>query len=93
MLGALKNNNAMNTALFLFAALVGVTALLAYLLRKWVKTNIGSRHPRAIAPGEGFLFYEYGQPRCGVCDVNYPCIEVIYTTDNRRVEYKDVSKL
>lgn len=83
----------MNTGLFFFGALVAVTALLAYLLRKWVKANIGSRHPRDIAPGEEFFFYDHGQPRYGVCDANYTCIEVIYTTDNKRVEYKDISKL
>lgn len=83
----------MNTALFSFAALVGVTALLAYLLRKWVRQNVGCRHPKNIKPGEGFFFYEHGHPRDGVCERNHPDIEVIYTTDNRRVEYKDVSKL
>ena len=82
----------MNTALFFFAALVGVTALLAYLLRKWVRQNVGCRHPKNIKPGEGFFFYENG-PKYRVCDVNYACIEVIYTTDNKRVEYKDVSKI
>lgn len=83
----------MNTGLFFFGALVAVTLLLAYLLRKWVKTNVGSRHPKDIAPGEGFFFYENGQPRCDVCERNHPDIRVIYTALDRRVEYKDVSKL
>ena len=83
----------MNTALFFFAALVVVTVLLAYLLRKWIKQNVGTRKPSEIKAGEGFLYYEYGQPQYGVCDANYSCIEVIYTTDDKRVEYKDVSKL
>lgn len=83
----------MKTALFFFAALVAVTALLAYLLRKWIKQNVGARKPNEIKAGEGFFFYEYGQPRHGVCDANYTCIEVIYTTDNKRVEYRDISKI
>lgn len=83
----------MNTGLFFFGALVAVTASLAYLLRKWVKANIGSRHPIDIAPGEEFFFYEYGKPRYGVCDRNHTDIGVIYTALNKRVEYKDISKL
>ena len=83
----------MNTGLFFFGALVAVTLLLAYLLRKWVKTNVGSRHPKDIKTGEGFFFYEHGQPRYDVCERNHPDIGVIYTALDRRVEYKDVSKL
>ena len=55
----------MNTALFFFAALVGVTVLLAYLLREWVKTKIGSRHPRDIAPAKSSFFTSTGDPGAG----------------------------
>lgn len=83
----------MKTGLFFFAALIAVTLLLAYLLGKWVKKNIGYRRPEDIEPGEGFLFYEHGQPRYDVCGRNHPDIGVIYTSLNKRVEYKHISKL
>ena len=91
----------MNTGLFdyevLLAAaillasvvLTAVILLLAYLLKK----NVGRRRPETIAPGEGFFFYEHGQLRYDVCDQNHTDIGVIYTLLNRRVEYKNVSKL
>lgn len=83
----------MKTALFFFAALIAVTFLLAYLLRRWVKANVGRRRPEDIAPGEGFVFYEHGQPRYDVCERNHADIGVIYTALNKRVEYENVSKL
>ena len=83
----------MKTALFFIAALVAVTLLLAYLLRKWVKKNVGKRRPEDIAPGEDFSFYEHGQPRPDVCDRNHPDIGVIYTVRNERVQYKQISRL
>jgi len=83
----------MKTGLFFFAALIAVTLLLAYLLRKWVKKNIGRRRPKDIKPGEGFFFYEDGQPRADVCEQNHADIGVIYTVRNRRIEYKQISKL
>jgi len=83
----------MKAGLFFFAALIAVTLLLAYLLIKWVKENIGNRRPEDIEPGEGFFFYEHGQPRYDVCGRNHPDIGVIYTVRNKRVEYKQISKL
>ena len=95
----------MNTGLFDYEVLLAATILLAsvvliaqilllaYLLREWVKENVGTRRPETIAPGEGFFFYEHGQLRYDVCDQNHADIKVIYTLLNRRVEYKDVSKL
>ena len=90
--GALKHNT-MKAGLFFIAALVAVTLLLAYLLRKWVRENVGNRRPEYIAPGEDFSFYERGQPRHDVCDRNHPDIGVIYTVRNKRVEYEQISKL
>lgn len=83
----------MKTGLFFFAALIAVTLLLAYLLKKWVKKNIGNRRPENIAPGEGFFFYEDGHPRYDVCERNHPRHRVIYTSLNKRVEYKQISRL
>ena len=83
----------MKTGLFFFAALIAVTLLLASLLKKWVKTNVGNRRPEDIKPCEGFFFYEEGQPRYGVCERNHPDIGVIYTSLNKRIEYKHISKL
>lgn len=81
------------TLLFASAVLLAVILLLAYLLAKWVKKNAGRRRPKEIKTGEGFFFYEEGQLRYDVCDRNHPDIGVIYTLLNRRVEYKNVSKL
>ena len=83
----------MKTGLFFIAALIAVTLLLAYLLRKWVRENVGNRRPENIAPGEGFFFYEHGQPRYDVCGRNHPDIGVIYTDMDNRVEYENISKL
>ena len=83
----------MKTGLFFFAALIAVTLLLAYLLMKWVKENVGKRRPEDIEPGEGFFFYEDGKPRSDVCDRNHTDIGVIYTSLNKRIEYKHISKL
>lgn len=95
----------MNTELFNYDTLLAATILLASailiasivllvnLLKEWVRENAGHRHPKDIAPGEGFFFYEDGQLRYDVCDKNYADIGVIYTLLNRRVEYKNVSKL
>ena len=100
-----KNTNATNTELFDYEVLLAVTLLLtsvvltavilllAYLLKDWVKKNVGTRRPETIKPGEGFFFYEDGQLRYDVCERNHPDIGVIYTLLNRRVEYKNVSKL
>jgi hypothetical protein len=95
----------MNTGLFDYEVLLAATILLAsvvliaqillvaYLLKDWVKKNVGTRRPETIKPGEGFFFYEHGQLRYDVCDQNHADIGVIYTLLNRRVEYKNVSKL
>lgn len=95
----------MNTELFDYDTLLAATLLLAsvvligqilfitYLLKDWVKKNVGTRRPEDIKPGEGFFFYEYGKLRYDVCDQNHTDIGVIYTLLNRRVEYKNVSKL
>ena len=83
----------MKTGLFFFAALIAVTLLLVYLLKKWVKKRAGNRRPEDIAPGEGFFFYEDGKPRYDVCEQNHPDIGVIYTSLNKRIEYKHISKL
>ena len=90
----------MNTGLFDYATLllasvvlIAQILLLAYLLREWVKKNVGSRRPEAIEPGEGFFFYEDGHLRYDICDRNHTDIGIIYTLLNRRVEYKNVSKL
>lgn len=96
----------MNTELFDYDVLLAATILLAsvvliaqilliaYLLKDWVRENVGSRRPETIKPGEGFFFYdEHGQLRYDVCDKNYADIGVIYTLLNKRVEYKNVSKL
>jgi hypothetical protein len=77
------------TILLASVVLTAVILLLAYRLKK----NVGSRRPETIAPGEGFFFYEHGQLRYDVCDQNHADIKVIYTLLNRRVEYKNVSKL
>ena len=90
----------MNTELFDYATLllasvvlIAQILLLAYLLREWVKENVGRRRPEAIEPGEGFFFYEDGHLRYDICDRNHADAGVIYTLLNRRVEYKNVSKL
>ena len=83
----------MKTGLLFVSALIAVTLLLAYLLREWVKKNIGNRRPENIEPGEGFFFYEDGRPRYDVCGRNHPDIGVIYTSLNKRIEYKQISKL
>jgi hypothetical protein len=95
----------MNTGLFDYEVLLTATLLLAsvvliaqilliaYLLKDWVKKNVGTRRPEEIKPGEGFFFYEYGELRYDVCDKNHADIGVIYTLLNKRVEYKNVSKL
>lgn len=83
----------MKTGLLFVSALIAVTILLASLLKKWVKKNVGKRRPEDIEPGEGFFFYEHGQPRYDVCERNHPDIGVIYTKLNRRIEYKHISKL
>ncbi len=90
----------MNTGLFDYATLllasvvlIAQILLLAYLLREWVKENVGRRLPEAIEPGEGFFFYEDGHLRYDICDRNHTDIGVIYTLLNKRVEYKNVSKL
>ena len=75
------------------AILIAQILLVAYLLREWVKENVGRRRPEAIEPGEGFFFYEDGHLRYDICDRNHTDIGVIYTLLNRRVEYKNVSKL
>ena len=95
----------MNTQLFDYDVLLAATILLASailivsivllvnLLKEWVRENVGSRRPETIKPGEGFFFYKDGQLRYDVCDRNHADIGVIYTLLNRRVEYKNVSKL
>ena len=90
----------MNTELFDYATLllasvvlIAQILLIAYLLKDWVKKNVGSRRPEAIEPGEGFFFYEHGHLRYDICDKNRADIGIIYTLLNRRVEYKNVSKL
>jgi len=95
----------MNTGLFDYEVLLAAAILLAsvvliaqilliaYLLKDWVKKNVGTRRPEEIKPGEGFFFYEHGQLRYAVCDKNHADIGVIYTLLNKRVEYKNVSKL
>lgn len=83
----------MKTGLFFVSALIAVTLLLAYLLRKWVRENVGNRRPENIKTGEDFSFYERGQPRSAVCDRNHPDIGVIYTVRNKRVQYEQISKL
>ncbi len=95
----------MNTGLFDYEVLLAATILLAsviliasilllaHLLKEWRRENVGSRRPETIKPGEGFFFYEHGHLRYDVCSQNYADIEVIYTLLNRRVEYKNVSKL
>jgi hypothetical protein len=75
------------------AVLIAQILLIAYLLKDWVKKNVGTRRPETIAPGEGFFFYEHGQLRYDICDKNHADIGVIYTLLNKRVEYKNVSKL
>ena len=62
----------MNTGLFDYEVLLAATILLAsvvliaqilliaYLLKDWVKKNVGTRRPEAIAPGEGFSFTRTG---------------------------------
>ena len=84
----------LTTAILLASAvLIAQILLIAYLLREWVKENVGRRRPEAIAPGEGFFFYEDGHLRYDVCNKNHTDIGVIYTLLNKRVEYKNVSKL
>ena len=95
----------MNTELFDYEVLLAAAILLAsvvliaqillvaYLLKDWVKKNVGTRRPETIKPGEGFFFYEDGHLRYDICDKNHADIGVIYTLLNRRVEYKNVSKL
>lgn len=95
----------MNTGLFdyevLLAAaillasvvLIAQVLLIAYLLKDWVSKKVGSRRPEAIEPGEGFFFYEDGHLRYDICNRNHTDIGVIYTLLNKRVEYKNVSKL
>ena len=75
------------------AILIASILLLANLLKEWRRENVGSRRPEAIEPGEGFFFYEHGQLRYDICDRNHTDIGVIYTLLNKRVEYKNVSKL
>lgn len=81
------------TILLASAILIASILLLAHLLKEWRRENVGSRRPETIKPGEGFFFYEHGQLRYNVCDQNHADIGVIYTLLNRRVEYKNVSKL
>ena len=81
------------TLLLASAVLIAQILLVAYLLKDWVSKNVGSRRPETIKPGEGFFFYKHGQLRYDVCERNHPDIGVIYTLLNRRVEYKNVSKL
>lgn len=81
------------TILLASAILIASILLLANLLKEWRRENVGSRRPEEIKPGEGFFFYEDGQLRYDVCDRNHADIGVIYTLLNRRVEYKNVSKL
>ncbi len=82
------------TILLASAILIASIMLLAYLLKDWVSKNVGSRRrPEEIKPGEGFFFYEHGQLRYDICNRNHTDIGVIYTLLNRRVEYKNVSKL
>lgn len=83
------------TAAILLASAILIAAILplAYLLKDWVKKNVGRRRPKEIKTGEGFFFYEDGQLRYDVCNQNHADIGVIYTLLNRRVEYKNVSKL
>ena len=83
----------MKAGLFFFVALIAVTLLLASLLKKWVKKNVGNRRPEDIKPCEGFFFYEDGQPRSAVCEQNHRDIGVIYTSLNKRIEYEQISKL
>ena len=81
------------TILLASAILIASILLLAHLLKEWARENVGSRRPEEIKPGEGFFFYEHGQLRYDVCDKNHADIGVIYTLLNKRVEYKNVSKL
>ena len=82
------------TILLASAILIASILLLAHLLKEWARENVGSRRrPEAIEPGEGFFFYEHGHLRYDICDRNHTDIGVIYTLLNRRVEYKNVSKL
>lgn len=81
------------TILLASAILIASIVLLVNLLKEWVRENVGSRRPKEIEPGEGFFFYEDGQLRYDVCDKNHADIGVIYTLLNKRVEYKNVSKL
>ena len=81
------------TILLASAILITSVLLLANLLKEWRRENVGSRRPETIAPGEGFFFYEDGHLRYDICDKNHADIKVIYTLLNRRVEYKNVSKL
>lgn len=81
------------TILLASAILIASILLLANLLKEWRRENVGSRRPEAIKPGEGFFFYEDGHLRYDICDRNHADIGVIYTLLNRRVEYKNVSKL
>ncbi len=81
------------TILLASAILIASILLLAHLLKEWARENVGSRRPEDIAPGEGFFFYKDGHLRYDVCNRNHADICVIYTLLNRRVEYKNVSKL
>ena len=81
------------TLLLASVVLIAQILLIAYLLKDWIKKNVGTRRPEEIKPGEGFFFYEHGELRYDVCNQNHPDKRVIYTLLNRRVEYKNVSKL
>ena len=81
------------TILLASAILIASILLLAHLLKEWARENVGRRRPEAIEPGEGFFFYEDGHLRYDICDRNHTDIGIIYTLLNKRVEYKNVSKL
>ena len=81
------------TLLLASAILIASILLLARLLKEWARENVGRRRPEAIEPGEVFFFYEDGHLRYDICDRNHADIGVIYTLLNKRVEYKNVSKL
>ena len=93
----------MNTGLFDYEVLLAATILLAsaiYCLNTvslltYLKNGGGKcwrRRRKRLNPVKDF-FYEHGQLRYDVCDKNHADIKVIYTLLNKRVEYKNVSKL
>lgn len=82
------------TATLLYLVIfIGATLLFAYLLRKWVRESVNSRHLEEIKPGEAFFYYDQGELKWDVCKQNHTDKRVIYTSENKRVKYENVIKL